>query len=115
MEKKDIDKMVKKYQPMVKRTGEQLAKALKAAEKDVAKMYKIAQVHVELQMKNLQKEKLYHEIGKFVAERLVKGDLDLLALDKYKKSILEIDSEKEKVKNKLTDAEKKGKKGAKKK
>lgn len=115
MERKDIDKMIKKYQPVVKKTGKQLAEALKAAEKDVEKMYKIAQVHVELQMKNLQKEKLYHEIGKFVAEKLVKGDFDVTSLDKYQKNILKINGEKERIQKKLSRVSKVSKKSAKKK
>lgn len=116
MKKNDFDKMVKKYQPVVKKTGEQLSKALKAAEEDVAKMYKIAQVHVELQMKNLQKEKLYHEIGKYVAEKLIKGNLDEAGLEKYKKKILKLNSEGSKVKKKLSSiSKKKSTKSAKKK
>ena len=115
MKKTDINKMVEKYQPVVKKTGEQLAKALKAAEEDVAKIYKVAQVHVEIQMKNLQKEKLYHEIGKYVADKLIKDYLNIADLDKYKKRILKINSEGEKVKKKLTRISGKTKKTAKKK
>ncbi|MDP8257931.1 MAG: hypothetical protein P9L90_00700 [Candidatus Aadella gelida] len=110
MEKKEMDKLVKKYQPLVKKTGEQLSRALKAAEEDVAKMYKVAQVHVEIQMKNLQKEKLYHEIGKYVAKELSKGSLTAENLDKFKKKIEKINCEGEKVKKKLNSISKKPKK-----
>ncbi|MFH1411812.1 MAG: hypothetical protein ABIG55_04115 [Candidatus Omnitrophota bacterium] len=102
MKKKDIDKMIKKYQPVVKRTGEQLSKALQAAEKDVAKMYKVAQIHVEIQMKNLQKEKLYYEIGKCVAEKIGKGGVNAEDLEKYKSRIMKMDSEGESVRKKLS-------------
>ncbi len=117
MKKIDFDQMVKKYQPVVKKTGEQLAKVVKTAEKDIVKMYKIAQGHMEIQMKNLQKEKLYHELGKYVAGKLDKGELDISSLEKYKKRLTKIDSEGEKIKKKLSHIGKaaKKKKGAKKK
>ena len=93
MKKTDMDKMVKKYQPLVKKTGEQLSKAVKVAEKDISKMYKIAQAHVEIQMQNLQKEKLYYELGKYVAGKLMKGDIEIAGLEKYKKSLSKINAE----------------------
>jgi len=65
-------------------------------------MYRIAQAHVEIQMKNLQKEKLYHELGKYVAGKLAKGEFDVPELEKYKKQLFRIDSEGAKVKKKLS-------------
>ena len=116
-QKTDLNKLVKKYQPVVKKTGEQLAKAVKAAEEDIAKMYRVAQVHVEIQMKNLQKERLYHEIGKYVAGKIMKGSLDASDLERFKKRLDKIDAEGEKMKKALARAGKalKGKKAAKKK
>ena len=115
MDKKDLDKLVKKYEPVVKKTGEQLAKAVKSAEKDIAKMYGIAQGHIELQMKNVQKEKVYHEIGKDVAARLLKGEIDLPGFDKYIKKLEKINAEGEKVKDRISRIAKKAKKFSKKK
>jgi hypothetical protein len=102
MKKNDLDKLFKKYQPMVKKTGDQLSKAMKSAEEDLGKMYKVAQTHVELQMKNLQKEKLYYDLGKFVAAKIEKGSLDVSSLEKYKKQLEKISSEGEKMKRKLS-------------
>ena len=102
MNKKDIDKMFKKYQPVVKKTGKQLSKAIKTAEEDVSKMYRIAQAHMEIQLKSLQKEKLYHELGKYVAKQLEKESLNLDSLDKYKKRLDKLTSEGDKVKKKLS-------------
>ena len=100
--KTDLNKLLKKYQPVVKKTGEQLAKAVKIAEDDISKMYRVAQAHVEIQMKNLQKEKLYHELGRHIAGKLTKGTIDIPGLEKYKKQLSKIDSEGEKVKKKLS-------------
>ncbi|MGB2629907.1 MAG: hypothetical protein WBD24_02185 [Candidatus Omnitrophota bacterium] len=102
MKKSDMNKMFKKYQPLVKKTGEQLSKAVKAAEKDISKMYKIAQTHVEMQMKNLQKEKLYYDLGKVVAGKLMKGEIEVAGLEKYKKSLNKLDSEGAKMKRELS-------------
>ena len=102
MNKTEFNEFLKKYEPLMKKTGEQLTKAVKAAEKDIAKMYRIAQTHVELQMKNLQKEKLYHELGKSVAEKLMKGGTDAAGMEKYKTRLKKIDSEGKKIKSKLS-------------
>jgi hypothetical protein len=102
MKKNDLDKLFKKYQPVVEKTGKQLAKAMKVAEKDISKMYKVAQTHVEIQMKNLQKEKLYHDLGKDVAGKLIKGEISIAGLEKYKKQLTKLSSEGEKMKRKLS-------------
>ena len=116
-QKTDLNKLMKKYQPVVKKTGEQLAKAVKAAEEDIAKMYRVAQVHVEIQMKNLQKERLYHELGKYVAGKIMKDKLNVDDLEKFKKRLGKIDAEGEKMKKALARAGKamKSRKTAKKK
>ncbi|MCK5450150.1 MAG: hypothetical protein KAI70_00125 [Candidatus Omnitrophica bacterium] len=102
MKKTDLDKMMKKYEPTIKKTGDQLSKAMKAAEKDVAKFYQVAQTHIALQLKNLQKEKLYHEIGKYVADKMNKGSMDIPGLEKYKKRFEKLNLEGDKIKHKLS-------------
>ena len=69
----------------------------KTAEKDISKMYKIAQTHVEMQMKNVQREKLYHTIGREVAKNIIKGTVDPLDLEKYRKDLLKIEAEGKKM------------------
>lgn len=112
MEMNDLNKLMEKYQPAIQKTGEQLAKAVKSAEKDLSKMYKVAQTHVEIQMKKLQKEKLYYDLGKYVAEKLVKDSLDVPSLEQYKKRLTKIDSEGDKIQKKLSRITKSGKKKA---
>ncbi len=108
--KNELDKLMKKYQPAIKKTGEQLAKAVQVAEEDIAKMYKIAQTHVEIQMTNLKKERLYHEIGKLVARKLIKDELEGAGLDKFKKKLDNLEAEGDKKKKLLERASKEGKK-----
>lgn len=100
--KNDFNEIVKKYQPVMKKTGEQLAKAIKNAEEDISKMYKIAQAHVEIQMKNLQKEKIYHELGKYIAQKIMDDNLDIPGIEKYKKQLSKLTSESNKKKKVLS-------------
>lgn len=109
VKKSDIEEMLKKYQPAVKKTGEQLTKAVKAAEEDISRLYKMTQIHVEIQMSNLQKEKLYHEIGKSVSGLILEGKIDLPELAKYKKQLNKIDSATKKKKRAIS-AVRRGKK-----
>ncbi|MGD2278531.1 MAG: hypothetical protein PVH45_00370 [Candidatus Omnitrophota bacterium] len=115
MKKNELDKMLKKYQPAVKKAGNQLQKAMKTAEEDISKMYRIAQTHVEIQMKNLQKEKLYYELGKYVAGKLMKGNIEIEGLERYKKSLNKINAEGARMQRKLSGIGKVSKKKASKK
>ena len=106
----NFDEFVKKYQPVMHRTGEQLSKAVKVGEKDIARRYKIARTHVALLMKHLQAEKLCNEIGKHVAEKLITDSFDPSSLDKYKSRLQKIRKEDEKINRKLAGYKKAGKK-----
>ena len=110
--KADLDKLIKKYQPVMKKTGAQLAKAVKSAEEDIAKMYRIAQAHMEIQVTNLQKERVYHDIGREIASKIMKEEVDIPSLEKYKKKLSKLDLEtakKKKAISKLSKARKKKK------
>lgn len=102
MKNSDVNKLLKKYKPVVKETGKQMSKIAKSAEEDITKIYKIAHTYVEMQMKNLQKEKLYHEIGKHVAGKLISGKLDIPELEKYKRRLSVINLQGSKMKKKLS-------------
>jgi len=112
--KKELDKLVTKCRPAIQKTGVQLSRALKTAEEDIAKMYKVAQMHVEVQMKNLEKEKLYYDIGKEVASKLAKGEMEGAGLDKYRGRLEKIAASSDRIKKKLSRAGKaaKGKKAS---
>lgn len=107
--KNDLSALVKQYEPVVKKAGEQISKAMKAAEKDIARMYRVAETHVEIQMKNLQKEKLYYDIGKEVSDKIMKGGISEADIEKFKKKINKIDAESAKKKRQLAKVGKAGK------
>lgn len=102
--KNDLSKLLEKYQPAVKKAGEQLSRAMKTAEEDISKMYKIAQAHIEMQMSKVQKEKVYHEIGKEVAQKMSGGQIDAAMLDKYKKRLEKLDASQKKAERSLSRA-----------
>ena len=97
--KKDMDNIVKKYRPGVKKAGEQLAKAVREAEDEMARMYRMAYAQVEIQMTNLQKEKLYHVIGKEVSGMMLRGELEIPVFDKYIEKLKALDTATQKKKN----------------
>ena len=101
MKKDDLSKLYKKYEPALKKTGVQLSKVIKTAEEDVVKMYKVAQNHIEIQMKNIRKEKIYYDLGKVVAKKLLKGEIDFSGSDKYKKDLEKLDEENSKIQKKI--------------
>jgi hypothetical protein len=108
VKKTDIDNLITKYQPVLKKTGDQLSKAVKTAEDDIAKLYQKVQTHLGIQMKNLKKEKLYYDIGKYVADHLEKNDFDQKIFNKFKKELTKIDSEGRKMQKKLKSIDSKG-------
>lgn len=109
-QKVDFGKLLKQYEPAMKKAGEQLSKAMKSAEKDVAKMYRLAETHVEIQMGNLQREKLYYDIGKDVASKISKGGLTEEDLEKYRKRLGKIEFEVARKRKSLSKAGKTAKK-----
>jgi len=110
MKKTDFNDIIKKYQPVMQKTGEKLSQALKIAEKDISKVYNLTQKHISIQLKNLQKEKIYHELGKYVAKKLISNDLDISSLDIYKERIMKIEKENENLKKELKKQDKSNKK-----
>ncbi|MDD4956615.1 MAG: hypothetical protein PHH49_03745 [Candidatus Omnitrophica bacterium] len=101
MKKDEVNELIKKYQPVMQKTGNQLSKAMKAAEKDMVKMYKVAQAHIELQMKNLEKEKLYHELGKYVAGKISSGEMQIDGLEPFKTRLTKLADDGDKVKRRI--------------
>lgn len=99
--KEDMDKLVKKYQPGVKKAGEQLTKAVKEAEDEIARMFKTAQAHLEIQMTNIQKEKMYHMIGKEAAGMMLRGELEIPVFDKYIEQLKKLDNTTQKKKHSI--------------
>ena len=102
VKKNDLNKSFERFGVMMKRFGDDLGRAAKKGEKEVVKMSKRFKIQLDLMGVALQKEKLYHEIGKEVSEKLLKEELDISGLDKYKKRLVKFDAEGKKMKKALS-------------
>ena len=99
--KNDMNTIMEKYRPMLQKFGDDLGKAAKKGEKAAVRMSKVLKIELDMLGTNLQKEKLYHELGKHVAKKLADESFDLPGLEKYKKRLEKINSEGESMKKKL--------------
>ncbi|MEA3488752.1 MAG: hypothetical protein U9R44_00215 [Candidatus Omnitrophota bacterium] len=100
--KTDLNKVVEKYGPVMKKFGDEIGEVAKKGEEGVVKMSKLLKIQFDILGLALQKEKLYYEIGKDVAARLLKSDLEIPGLDKYKKQLTRMEAEGEKRKKTLS-------------
>ena len=100
--KTDLNKVLEKYQPMLKKFGDEVGEAAKKGEEGLVKMSKLLKLQLDVMGLTVQKERLYHELGKEVAKRLAKGATDIAGLDKYKKRLEKIMAEGEKAKKTIS-------------
>ena len=93
---------MKQYGPVLKKLGEDLDKGAKRGKEEVIKMSKLVGIQMDILSLALQKEKLYYDIGKEVAEKIVAGTIEIPGLDKYKKRLSSIETKREKDKKTLS-------------
>lgn len=101
-QKPEINKIIDKYRPMFKKFGAEVGEAAKKGEESVVTMSKIFKIQMDMFGLNLQKEKLYHEIGKEVAGKLLKDSLDVADLEKYRKDLVKLQSAADKKKRDIS-------------
>ena len=102
VKKNDMNKVIDKYRPMLKKFGDEVGVAAKKGEENVVKMSKMLKIQIDMMGVSLQKEKLYHDLGKEVAEKIVKGEIDIPGLAKYKNMLKKFKSDGMKMKKDLT-------------
>ena len=110
VKRNDLSKVMEKYGPVMKKFGNEVGEAAKKGEKSLVMMSKILKIQMDILGDTLQRERLYHEIGKDVAAKLLKGSLDIPGMDKYKKRLDRIQSEEKKKKRAITQVRSTGKK-----
>ena len=91
---------------MLKKFGDEVGDAAKKGEEGVVKMSKLLKLQIDVMGLTVQKEKLYHELGKEVAEKLMKGQTEITGLEKYKKRLDKIMVQGEKAKKTISKVKK---------
>jgi len=114
VKKQDIDKVMEKYKPVLKKFGEDVGKAAKKGEENVVVMSKLMKIQLDLASMSLQREKLYYDIGKEVADKLMKGTLNIEGLEKYKTKLSKIKTDGDKKRKAISRVKKRAPKSAKK-
>ena len=100
--KSDMDKVIQKYAPVMKKFGHEVGEAAKKGEESLVMMSKVLKIQMDILGGALQKEKLYYELGKDVAAKLVKGDAVIPGLEKYRAKLIAIDAEGKKKKKAIS-------------
>ena len=100
--KKDKKDLMEKYGPMLKRLGEDLDKGAKRGKEEVIKMSKLVGIQMDILSLALQKEKLFYDIGKEVAEKMLKDVEAFPELGKYRKRLSSIETKSEKDRKTLS-------------
>jgi len=93
---------MQKYGPMLQKLGEDLDKGAKRGKEEVIKMSKLVGIQMDILSLALQKEKLYYDIGKEVADKIMKGTIEAPSLDKYRKRLSSLETKKEKDRKTLS-------------
>jgi hypothetical protein len=112
--KNDLSKVMEKYGPVMKKFGNEVGEAAKKGEESLVMMSKVLKIQMDILGGTVQRERLYHEIGKEIAAKLQKGTLDIPGMDKYKKRLDKIQAEEQKKKKAMTKVKNSGKKTKKK-
>ena len=100
--RKEINKIVEKYRPVLKKFGDEVSQVAKKGEESVVAMSKMLKIQLDMLGLSLQKEKLYHEMGKEVAMKLMSDSFDAADLEKYKRELTRIHAASEKKKKAMS-------------
>lgn len=94
--KNDIEKqfssMLEQAKEGFKKFGTELGVLAKKGEKEIKKASKAGKIQLDIVGLNMQKEKLYYDIGKKVVSLNAKKDLGIAELEPFWKKIRKIDS-----------------------
>ncbi len=110
--KNDMNMIIDKYGPVLKKFGDEVGEVAKKGEENVIKMSKIIKLQLDIMGLSLKKEKIYYEIGKEAAGKLIKGDTDFTSLEKFKTRLSKVEIDTEKRKKTISKVSKGGKKKA---
>jgi len=97
----EIDRLIKNAKVGFKRFSQEVGVLAKKSEKNIVKASKAGKIQIDLMGLGVQKEKLYYDIGKKVADLNVKNNLKIPELDVFWKKMQKISEETESKKELL--------------
>ena len=108
--KENFQKDFNRFLGQTKKTFTQLGKELnilvRRGEKEIVKASKSGKIRLDIVSLNVQKEKLYYDIGKKVFSLNAKKKLDMPELEPYWKKVRKIETDARKKKRELSRARK---------
>jgi len=90
---KDLSKLLDQAKVRFKNFGKELSILAKKCEKEIVKASKKGKIQLDIVGLNMQKEKLYYDIGKKVVSLNARKKLEILELDPYLKKVRKIESD----------------------
>jgi len=104
---KEFGKFMEQAKAGFKKFGEEISVLARKSEKEIVKVSKAGKIQLDIVALNMQKEKLYYDIGKKVVAMKEKDALDIPALEPYWKSVQKIEMNTRKKKKELSGVNKK--------
>ena len=90
---KDLSKFLDQAKVRFQDFGKELSVLAKKSEKEIVKASKTGKIQLDIVGLNVQKEKLYYDIGKKVVSLNAKNKLEISELEPYWKKLSKIESD----------------------
>ena len=99
---KEFVKLMEQARKKAKSVGKELGILAKKSEKEIVKASKLGKIQLDMVGLNMQKEKLYYDIGKKVISLKAKKNLDIPGLENYWKKMRRLNAGTRKKKRELS-------------
>jgi len=107
---KEVNQLLDQAKDKFKKFGKELSVLAKKSEKEIVKASRAGKIQLDIMGLNMQKEKLYYDIGKKVASLNAKKKLDITGLEQFWKKMRNLESAARKRKRALSGVRKENKK-----
>lgn len=105
---KEINRLLGQAKDGFRKFGKELGVLAKKSEKGLVKVSKSGKIQLDIMGLNVQKEKLFYDIGKKVVDLNTKKPLELVELESYWKKMNKIEKEVESKQRALSSVSKEG-------
>jgi len=107
---KEVNQLLDQAKDKFKKFGKELSVLAKKSEKEIVKASKAGKIQLDIMGLNMQKEKLYYDIGKKVTSLNTKKKLDIAELEQFWKKMRNLEAAARKKKRELSGVRKENKK-----